>query len=50
MCCSSTAPGRADPIIKLHSVRFSLFLLEAHASLIVQIAAEVLMKHVATVK
>lgn len=39
-----------DTILTLHSGTFSLFLLEANVSLIVQIAAEVLMKHIAAVK
>lgn len=39
-----------DTILALHSGTSSLFLLEANVSLIVQIAAEVLMKHIAAAK
>lgn len=49
-CCSPWEALAADTILTLHTAAFSLLLLEANVSLIVQIAAEVLMKHIAAVK
>lgn len=42
--------GVGGSILTLHTGAFSLIFLEANVSLIVQIAAEVLMKHIAAVK